>query len=96
MLLFERLLNKPIPWGIELLFKKIIKGESYNLLNKNFILNLNGGMSFIKSINEFIADKNYSKYTVFRNMKMHNNINMNISSSKEVNKKEKSEQIKKK
>ncbi len=95
MLLFERLLNKPIPWGIELLFKKIIKGESYNLLNKNFILNLNGGMSFIKSINEFIADKNYSKYTVFRNMKMHNNINMNISSSKEVNKKEKSEQIKK-
>ena len=94
MLLFERLLIKPIPWGIELLFKKIIKGENYNLLCKGFIQNLNGGLSFIKSINDFIEDKSFSKYTNF--MKAINNMNMsgNISTSKD-NKKEKGEQYKK-
>ena len=93
MLLFERCLIKPIPWGVELLFKKLIKGENYNLFNKSFIVNLNGGINFIKSINDFIDDKTCPKYTLFRNIRMNNN---NIpSSTKDNNKKEKTDQNKK-
>ena len=93
MLLFERCLIKPIPWGVELLFKKLIKGKSYNLFNKSFIVNLNGGINFIKSINDFIDDKTCPKYTLFRNIRMNNN---NIpSSTKDNNKKEKTDQNKK-
>ena len=96
MLLFERLLIKPIPWGIELLFQKLIKGENYNLLNANFIKNLNGGLSFIKSIKDFIEDKTSNKYTLFKGIKMSNaNINNNLSSMKDNNKKDKNEQNKK-
>ena len=98
-LLFERLLFKPIPWGIELLFKKLIRGENYNLLNKSFIQNLNGGIMFIKSINDFIEDKSCPKFTLFRNNNnktSNHNINNNIPPSiKDNNKKEKSEQSKK-
>ena len=100
ILLFERLLIKPIPWGIELLFQKLIKGEKYNLFNANFIKNLNGGINFIKSIKDFIEDKNYQKYTVYKNNKMNNynnsnNKNNSNASSKDNNKKEKNEQSKK-
>ena len=100
MLLFERLLIKPIPWGIELLFQTLIKGEKYNLFNANFIKNLNGGINFIKSIKDFIEDKNYQKYTVYKNNKMNNfnnsnnKNNLNVS-SKDNSKKEKNEQSKK-
>ena len=97
MLLFERLLIKPIPWGIELLFQKLIKGEKYNLFNTNYIKNLNGGFAFIKSLKDFVEDNNYQKYTVYRNMKM-NNLNPNNNNATQLrdsSKKEKSEQTKK-
>ena len=96
MLLFERLLIKPIPWGIELLFQKLMKGEKYNLFNTNYIQNLNGGVNFINSLKDFVEDKNYQKYTVYRNSKMNNlNINNNASSLRDSSKKEKSDQNKK-
>ena len=75
MLLFERLFIKPIPWGIELMFKKLLKGENYNLFNKNFIRNFNGGIVFINTIKDFIEDKSAQKYNISKYFLQNNNTN---------------------
>jgi hypothetical protein len=95
MLLFERLLIKPIPWGIELLFQKLLKGEKYNLFNTNYIKNLNGGINFIKSLKDFVENKQFYKYTEYRKSMVNNNNNSLIANLKESIKKEKNEQNKK-
>ena len=69
-LLLERLLIKPIPWGIELLFKKLLKGDKYDLLNAPYIKNLNGGQWFLHRLKEFLDDKIYVKYATFQNNKI--------------------------
>ena len=95
MLLFERLLIKPIPWGIELLFQKLIKGEKYNLFNTNYIKNLPNGLNFIKSLKDFIENKSFQKYTEYKNKMNSNNNISNNANMKDANKKEKNEQNKK-
>lgn len=69
-LLFERLLIKPIPWGIELLFKKIIRGDKYDLNKTSYFNNINGGQWFIESLKEFIEDKRFEKFNKYRANKM--------------------------
>ena len=95
MLLFERLLIKPIPWGIELLFNKLLKGEKYNLFNTNYIHNLNGGINFIKSLKDFVDNKSFQKYTEYRKNLNNNNIMINNANVKDNVKKDKNEKNKK-
>ena len=75
MSLFERLFIKPIPWGIELMFKKLLKGENYNLFGKGFIRNFNGGIAFINTIKDFIEDKNAQKYNISKYIVQNKNVN---------------------
>ena len=81
-LLLERLFVKPIPWGIELLFKKLLHGDKYDLMKTNFFKNLNGGEWLINSIKEFMEDKKFVKFTKFRD----NKIDMILSKEKKKNK----------
>ena len=57
-LLLERLFVKPIPWGIDLLFKKLSQGDKYDLMNSNYFKNFNGGDWFINRLKEFLENKN--------------------------------------
>ena len=84
-LLFERLLVKPIPWGIELLFKKILNNEKYNLMKTNFFKNINGGDWFINSLQQFLEDKKFVKFSNFKD----NKIDMMLSKDKKKSKNEK-------
>ena len=61
-LLLERLFVKPIPWGIILLFKKVLKGNIYDLMNTNYFKNLKGGKGFINKLKEFLENKNLVKF----------------------------------
>ena len=88
-LLLQRLLVKPIPWGIDLLFKKIIKGEKYDLFRTNYFKNLNGGEWFINSLKEFLENKKFVKYITFKN----NKIDMLLSKEKKKNNKNKENKI---
>ena len=84
-LLFERLLVKPIPWGIELLFKKILNGDNYNLMKTNYFKKINGGDWFINSLTQFLEDKKFVKFTHFKD----NKIDMILSKDKKKSKNEK-------
>ena len=75
-LLFERLLIKPIPWGIELMSKKLLfKNESYKLFNQSFVVKFNG-FNFFESIKKFIEDKTAENFFEFNE---NNNQNVNIN-----------------
>ena len=89
-LLFERLLVKPIPWGIELLFKKILNNDAYNLMKTNFFKNINGGEWFINSLKQFLEDKKFVKFSHFRD----NKIDMILLKEKKKNKGEKNKENK--
>ena len=88
-LLFERLLVKPIPWGIDLLIKKILKGDKYDLFKTNYFKNLNGGEWFINSLKEFFENKKFVKFVNFRN----NKIDMLLSKEKKKSKNDKNNKI---
>ena len=69
-LLLERLSVKPIPWGIELLFKKLLQGYKYDLMKTVYFKNFNNGEIFINNLKEFLEDKKFIKFKNFENNKI--------------------------
>ena len=84
-LLLERLFVKPIPWGIDLLFKKLLQGDEYDLMKTNYFKNFNGGEWFINRLKEFLENKKFVKFMNFKD----NKIDMLLSKEKKKNKNEK-------
>lgn len=81
-LLLERLFVKPIPWGIDLLFKKVLKGDKYDLTKTLYFKNLNGGEWFIDRLKEFLENKKFVKFINFKD----NKIDILLSKEKKKNK----------
>ena len=82
-IIIERLLVKPIPWGIELLFKKLIKGDRYNLLGSSYVTNLYGGFNFITNLVYFIDDKSSTKFFLYKNYKA-SSLNANSNNENKI------------
>ena len=81
-LLLERLFVKPIPWGIDLLFKKVLKGDKYDMMKTTYFKNLNGGEWFINRLKEFLENKKFVKFINFKD----NKIDILLSKEKKKNK----------
>ena len=81
-LLLERLFVKPIPWGIDLLFKKVLKGDKYNMMKTNYFKTFNGGEWFINRLKEFLENKKFVKFVDFKD----NKIDILLSKEKKKNK----------
>ena len=78
-LLFERLLNKPIPWGIELMSKKLLfKNDGYKLFNQTFVTKLINGFNFFENIKKFIEDKTAENFFEFNEKNNQNDINIKV------------------
>ena len=84
-LLLERLFVKPIPWGIDLLFKKLLQGDKYDLINSNYFKNFNGGEWFINRLKEFLENKKFVEFMNFKD----NKIDILLSKEKKKNKNDK-------
>jgi CCR4-NOT transcription complex subunit 1 len=60
--IFQRLIFKPIPWGLTLTFAQLIKNNKYKLAEKTYFKKANLDESFIKKVKDFIQNESSGNF----------------------------------